>query len=167
MAVTFTREFYINFGLFLFACVALALSIWAFLKSCKDSFGDSFRNIDNDSPDVDKKASTIIKLPLNKYGTVNFATGGGSSSKRPSQNEKENAQSFLYLVGDCLQCTQYKKGSLTNFYYDKSFNDSIYDPENKLPTNNLINIGLEDAYEYTSDLPCDTLTRLRKQECNV
>ena len=41
MAVTFTREFYINFGLFLFACLALALSIWAFATGCKkDKFGD-------------------------------------------------------------------------------------------------------------------------------
>jgi len=40
MAVTFTREFYINFGLFLFACVALGLSIWAFATPCKkDGFG--------------------------------------------------------------------------------------------------------------------------------
>ena len=35
MAVTFTREFYINFGLFLFACLALGLSIWAFATPCK------------------------------------------------------------------------------------------------------------------------------------
>ena len=55
---------------------------------------------------------------------------------------------------------------VSNFFNDYSFIDSIYDPENKLPTNNLINIGLQDAHEYTSDLPCDTLTRLRKQECN-
>ena len=42
MAVTFTREFYINFGLFLFACLALALSIWAFAKPCKkDGFGNT------------------------------------------------------------------------------------------------------------------------------
>lgn len=40
MAVTFTREFYINFGLFLFACLALGLSIWAFVLPCKkDKFG--------------------------------------------------------------------------------------------------------------------------------
>ena len=41
MAVTLTKEFYINFGLFLFACVALGLSIWAFNTKCKkDGFGD-------------------------------------------------------------------------------------------------------------------------------
>ena len=40
MAVTLTKEFYINFGLFLFACLALALSIWAFATPCKkDGFG--------------------------------------------------------------------------------------------------------------------------------
>jgi len=43
MAVTFTREFYINFGLFLFACLAVALSIWAFLKPCKnEKFGEDY-----------------------------------------------------------------------------------------------------------------------------
>ena len=42
MAVTLTREFWINFGLFLFTCLALALSIWAFVKPCKkDGFGDT------------------------------------------------------------------------------------------------------------------------------
>ena len=40
MAVTLTKEFYINFGLFLFACLALGLSIWAFATPCKkDGFG--------------------------------------------------------------------------------------------------------------------------------
>ena len=162
MAVTLTREFYINFGLFLFACVALALSIWAFLKH------DSFRNIEDLPPGIDKKASTSIKLPLNHYRTVNFATGGGSSSKRPSQDEIDNAQSLLYLDGvDCLQCYQYKKGSIPPTYFnDNSFNDSIIDPNNILPANHLINLGT-DGLTYTSDLSCDTLTRLRKQECNV
>ena len=47
MAVTLTKEFYINFGLFLFACVALALSIWAFATPCKkDGFGDTMTNSD-------------------------------------------------------------------------------------------------------------------------
>ena len=156
-----TRKFYINFGLFLFACVALALSIWAFLKPCKN---DSFKNID-DLPPYDIKASTNIKLPKNKYGTVNFATG--VRGQQPSQNEKENAQSLLYIAGvDCLLCYQYKRGSMpSNFFNDNSFNDSIIDPNNKLPANHLINLGI-DGLTYTSDLPCDTLTRLRKQECD-
>ena len=42
MAVTFTKEFYINLVLFVVACVALGLSIWAFAKPCKkDKFGDN------------------------------------------------------------------------------------------------------------------------------
>jgi hypothetical protein len=42
MAVTFTREFYINLVLFVVACIALGLSIWAFAKPCKkDRFGDN------------------------------------------------------------------------------------------------------------------------------
>jgi len=42
MAGTLTREFYINFGLFLFACLALGLSIWAFATPCKkDGFGNT------------------------------------------------------------------------------------------------------------------------------
>lgn len=158
MEVTFTREFYINFGLFLFACVALALSIWALLKPCKDSFGDSFRNT------YDKKASTIIKLPKNKDGYVDFATDP-KHDQQPSHNEKENAQSLLYIDGDCLQCYQFKRGSILNYFNKYSFNDSIIDPNNKLPTNHLINLGIEGGVQYTSDLPCDTLTRLRKQEC--
>jgi len=50
MAVTLTREFYINFGLFLFACIALGLSIWAFAKPCKkDGFGDTMTNSESKS----------------------------------------------------------------------------------------------------------------------
>jgi len=41
MAVTLTKEFWINFVLFVVACVALGLSIWAFATPCKkDGFGD-------------------------------------------------------------------------------------------------------------------------------
>lgn len=160
MAVT--REFYINLGLFLLSCIALVLSIWTFIKpkQCKN---DSFRNIE-DLPPPDEKASTTIRLD-----TPPFGTGGTNPPQRPSQKEKENAQSLLLLTegGNCLQCYQYKKGSLASYFYsDYSFNDSIVDPNNKLPANHLINLGYYDSSEYTSDLPCDTLTRLRKPECN-
>ena len=41
MAVTLTKEFRTNFVLFVVACVALGLSIWAFAKRCKkDKFGE-------------------------------------------------------------------------------------------------------------------------------
>jgi len=40
MAVTFTKEFWTNLVLFVVACVALGLSIWAFATPCKkDGFG--------------------------------------------------------------------------------------------------------------------------------
>ena len=43
MAVTPTREFLV---LFVVACVALGLSIWAFVKPCKkDKFGNSNANL--------------------------------------------------------------------------------------------------------------------------
>ena len=42
MAVKLTKEFYI--ALFVVACVALGLSIWAFATPCKkDKFGDGFK----------------------------------------------------------------------------------------------------------------------------
>ena len=44
MAVTFTREFWTNFVLFVVACVALALSIWAFATPCKK---DGFKGLFN------------------------------------------------------------------------------------------------------------------------
>ena len=41
MAVTLTKEFWTNLVLFVVACVALGLSIWAFNVPCKkDKFGD-------------------------------------------------------------------------------------------------------------------------------
>ena len=41
MAVTLTKEFRANFVLFVVACVALGLSIWAFATPCKkDGFGN-------------------------------------------------------------------------------------------------------------------------------
>ena len=41
MAVKLTKEFWINVVLFIVACVALGLSIWAFATPCKkDGFGD-------------------------------------------------------------------------------------------------------------------------------
>ena len=41
MAVTLTKEFWTNFVLFVVACVALGLSIWAFATPCKkDGFGN-------------------------------------------------------------------------------------------------------------------------------
>uniref|UniRef100_A0A6C0LCU7 Uncharacterized protein n=1 Tax=viral metagenome TaxID=1070528 RepID=A0A6C0LCU7_9ZZZZ len=40
MAVTLTKKFWTNFVLFVVACVALGLSIWAFATPCKkDGFG--------------------------------------------------------------------------------------------------------------------------------
>ena len=40
MAVTLTKEFWTNFVLFVVACLALGLSIWAFATPCKkDKFG--------------------------------------------------------------------------------------------------------------------------------
>ena len=40
MAVKLTKEFWINVVLFVVACVALGLSIWAFATPCKkDGFG--------------------------------------------------------------------------------------------------------------------------------
>jgi hypothetical protein len=168
MAVTFTREFYTNGILFIVALVALVLSILAFVKPCKN---DSFRNTD-DLPPYDEKASTVIKLHVNEHGNEHgniFATG--VSSGKPSISQKENAQSLLQLDKDskCLQCVQYKKGELLSYLYDycldDCYNDSIIDDLNKkLPPNNLINLALDDI-TYTSDLPCDTLTRLRIPQC--
>ena len=44
MSVTLTKEFWTNLVLFVVACVALGLSIWAFVKPCKkDKFGDGFK----------------------------------------------------------------------------------------------------------------------------
>lgn len=41
MSVTFTKEFWINMIIFLAACIALGISIWAFVVPCKkDGFGD-------------------------------------------------------------------------------------------------------------------------------
>lgn len=41
MAVTLTKEFWTNLVLFVVACVALGLSIWAFATPCKkDGFGN-------------------------------------------------------------------------------------------------------------------------------
>jgi hypothetical protein len=45
MAVKLTKEFYINVVLFVVACVALGLSIWAFATPCKkDKFDNSNSN---------------------------------------------------------------------------------------------------------------------------
>ena len=41
MAVTLTKKFWTNLIIFVVACVALGLSIWAFATACKkDGFGD-------------------------------------------------------------------------------------------------------------------------------
>lgn len=48
MAVTFTKEFWTNLILFIVACVALALSIFALNVRCKnDSFGDFIKDGNN------------------------------------------------------------------------------------------------------------------------
>jgi len=62
MAVTFTREFYINFGLFLFACVALVLSILAFTKHYKK---DQFKN--NNEPFIFDKRETCEEFTRNNF----------------------------------------------------------------------------------------------------
>ena len=42
MAVTLTKEFWTNVVLFVVACVALGLSIWALATPCKkDKFGNT------------------------------------------------------------------------------------------------------------------------------
>uniref|UniRef100_A0A6C0LHH1 Uncharacterized protein n=1 Tax=viral metagenome TaxID=1070528 RepID=A0A6C0LHH1_9ZZZZ len=160
MAVTFTKEFYINFGLFLFACLALVLSIWAFSKRCKK---DKFGNINDLPPGVDIKASTSFLLP--SYRSLNI----GQNGKPITDKEKEEAQSLLYINGYCIQCYQFEKNSkeLSKWFSQNSFNDKINDPDNILPANNLINLGIN-GMEFTSNLPCDTLTRLRKRDsyCN-
>tara|TARA_B100001094_G_C17744625_1_gene582812 strand:+ start:380 stop:658 length:279 start_codon:yes stop_codon:yes gene_type:complete len=43
MAVQLTRKFWLNVILFIVACVALGISIWAFTKDCKkDNFGSLY-----------------------------------------------------------------------------------------------------------------------------
>jgi len=52
MAVTLTKEFWTNFVLFVVACVALGLSIWAFATKCKkDGFGNQSREQIPRNPD--------------------------------------------------------------------------------------------------------------------
>jgi hypothetical protein len=43
MAVTLTKEFWANLVLFVVACVALGLSIWAFATPCKKDGFDNLR----------------------------------------------------------------------------------------------------------------------------
>ena len=81
MAVTFTREFYINFGLFLFVCLALGLSIWAFATPCKkDGFGDSnhFKNANMSTISFDTTCSfsTNKQCSYNQYGKSWMCPGG-------------------------------------------------------------------------------------------
>ena len=72
MAVTLTRNFYINSGLFLFACLALALSIWALLKPCKKSgFGDSVKTFPNKRDIVNLNNSQEIQTSFKKLWYIN------------------------------------------------------------------------------------------------
>lgn len=67
MAVKLTKEFYINIALFVVACVALGLSIWAFATPCKkDGFGNNNNNdcsyCKNDCPSKGKSVSSVRSL---------------------------------------------------------------------------------------------------------
>jgi len=69
MAVTLTREFYINLGLFLFAFVALVLSILAFAKDCKkDDFGDNVKTFSNEK--------SCVKYAENNEKAKNYCSWG-------------------------------------------------------------------------------------------
>lgn len=60
MAVTFTKEYYINLGLFIVALVALGLSIWAFATPCKkEGFGNQPEFGDSCCPGIEYKKACI------------------------------------------------------------------------------------------------------------
>jgi len=61
MAVKLTKEFWINVVLFVVACVALGLSIWAFATPCKkDGFGDQPGMFGACCPDIEKNRQNCI-----------------------------------------------------------------------------------------------------------
>ena len=67
MAVTLTKEFWTNLVLFVVACVALGLSIWALATPCKkDGFKNNNNNdciyCKNDCPGIGKSVSSVKSL---------------------------------------------------------------------------------------------------------
>lgn len=70
MAVTLIKNFYINFGLFLFACIALVLSVLAFAKPCKN---DEFK--DNDESIFFDKKETCEEFTRNNISANWYCRG--------------------------------------------------------------------------------------------
>jgi hypothetical protein len=96
MAVTLTKEFYINFGLFLFACLALALSIWAFATPCKkDGFGNSNANL-------------ICDFSLENPIQVNYESGGCSTSDVTGVIKYVKDNFNIDISGNCYKGSYYK-----------------------------------------------------------
>ena len=116
MAVTLTRNFYINSGLFLFACLALALSIWAFLKPCKkDGFGDSVKTFPNEKSCVKYAKNNENAKDYCSWGNLNcnsdndcpphpFSKGQKTPCVCPGQNSNSCNQKVCKITNNLPYC---------------------------------------------------------------
>ena len=96
MAVTLTKEFWTNLVLFVVACLALGLSIWAFATGCKkDGFGNSNANL-------------ICDFSLENPIQVNTISGGCSTSDVNGVIKFINDNFHRDIYGDCRKGSFYK-----------------------------------------------------------
>ena len=96
MAVTLTKEFWTNFVLFVVACVALGLSIWAFATPCKkDGFGSACAP---NGPDWNDNL-----ISLDKYNSNPTLYKNQCSNAHPGEG-CELGKPPYYLPQDSMQC---------------------------------------------------------------
>ena len=164
------NQFLTNFVLFIFACVALGLSIWALATPCKK---DTFKNQELKDDIPDPPLSLVIKPFKNSITTTTNAQGMMIKANVPHKVLNE-LQTILQGNQECLNCYQFNSNkNLLNFlksnesdiFYEASFsvdNNLLKSLNRKpLPKNTIIfatDIG------WVSNLSCDVLSRLQDND---
>ena len=115
MAVTLTKEFWTNFVLFVVACVALGLSIWAFATKCKkDGFGIDSSCGEMTCEEINTIYSNNLLTPVeSKDGIVGFPYAINNNlltqttqTPFPDPNKKLVARSGKIILKDPMNhCT--------------------------------------------------------------
>ena len=104
MAVTLTKEFWTNFVLFVVACLALGLSIWAFAKPCKkDRFGSDCAPTCSDCSDWNDNLIPLDLYNLNPtlYKNQCSNVGDGCELGKPPDYPGIPQDSMQCCLGPC------------------------------------------------------------------
>ena len=158
------NQFLTNFILFIFACVALGLSIWALNVPCKK---DTFENQELKDDPPNPPLSLVIKPYKNSITTPTNAQGMMIRAN-VTQKVLNELQTILQGNQECLQCYQFNsnknllnfvKSNEINTFYEASFN---VDKNLKLPKNSII--FATDLEFFVSNLSCDVLSRLQNND---